>query len=60
MKTFKVQIEEQLSRTELVLAESEEEAYSKIKKSYFKEEIVLGENDFVQVDFIVIENNKFR
>ncbi|MEI6747392.1 MAG: DpnD/PcfM family protein [Methylococcaceae bacterium] len=56
MKTFKVQIEEQLSRTALVEAHTEEEAYSKIKKSYFDEEIILSDNDFVQVDFIVIEN----
>lgn len=56
MKTFKIQVEEQLSRSIEIIAHSEEEAILLVKQSYKNEEIVLDESDFVQVDFITLDN----
>ncbi|MFU8789197.1 MAG: DpnD/PcfM family protein [Methylobacter sp.] len=52
---FIIQIEEQLSRSIEIEANSEYEAISIIKKAYQAEDIVLDENDFVQVDFKMIK-----
>lgn len=51
MKKFIIQVEEQLSRSIEIEASSESEAISKVRELYFKEEIVLNENDFVTVEF---------
>jgi DpnD/PcfM-like protein len=55
MKKFIIQVEEQLSRSIEIEATSELEAISKVKKLYFKEEILLDENDFVTVEFLNAE-----
>jgi len=55
MKKFIIEIEEQLSKRIEIEANSEDEAYSLVRKMYYDEEIVLTENEFVQVDFNVIE-----
>jgi DpnD/PcfM-like protein len=52
MKKFTIQVEEQLSRSIEIEANSEFEAISKVRKLYFDEEIVLDENDFVTVEFL--------
>ena len=51
MKKFTIQVEEQLSRSIEIEANSESEAISEVRKLYFDEEIVLDEKDFVLVEF---------
>jgi hypothetical protein len=55
MKKFIIQVEEQLSRSVEVEATSEFEAISEVRRLYFKEEIVLDENDFIVVEFLNAE-----
>ncbi len=54
-KTFSIEIEETLSRTVEVEANSAEEAISKLKKSYQNQEIVLSSEDYVTTEFKEIE-----
>ncbi len=56
MNTFKIEVKETLSRIIEIEAISEDEAYFKVKEMYRNEEIVLDENDFVETDFIEIED----
>ncbi|MBK7986880.1 MAG: DpnD/PcfM family protein [Ignavibacteria bacterium] len=56
MQTFKIEVKETLSRIIEIEANSEDEAYLKVKGMYRNEEIVLDENDFVDTDFIEIED----
>lgn len=53
-KTFKIEIQETLSRIIEVEADNIDEAISKANEMYNNEEIVLSENDFVEtnIDFI--------
>ena len=51
MKKFTIQVEEQLSRSIEIEANSEYEAMLEVRKLYFEEKIVLNENDFVLVEF---------
>lgn len=51
IKTFNVQVVETLCRTVAVTAASEAEAVEKAKELYGKEEVILGEADFVGVEF---------
>lgn len=50
METFKIEVEEILSRVVEVAANSVDEAIEKIKKSYFDEELILAADDFISVD----------
>lgn len=50
-KTFSIEIEETLSRTVEVEANSAEEAISKLKKSYQNQEIILSSEDYVMTEF---------
>ena len=50
MKTFKVEIKETLSRIIEINATSIDEAVSKVKEMYRKEEVVLSWNDFVTTE----------
>ncbi len=54
-KTFSIEVEETLSRTVEVKAESVEEAISKLKELYHNEEIVLSSEDHVSTEFKEIE-----
>lgn len=56
METFKIEIQEFLSRVVEVEAESRDEAISKINVQYKKTEIVLDYNDFVEVNFLDINS----
>lgn len=56
METFKIEIQEFLSRVVEVVAESKDEAISKISDQYKKTDIVLDYNDFVEVNFIDINS----
>ena len=51
MKKYQIEIQEFLSIIIEIEANTEDEAISKIKESYYAEEIVLTENDFVTVEF---------
>jgi translation initiation factor IF-1 len=50
METFKIEIQEFLSRIIEIEANSNEEAIAKIKEMYRKEEIVLGSEDYVTTE----------
>lgn len=50
MQTFEVEIQEFLSRIIKIEANSSEEAISKVKEMYRKEEIVLGSEDYVTTE----------
>lgn len=54
METYKIEIQEFLSKIIEIEANTEDEAISKIKKLYYSGEIVLTENEFVAVEFIEI------
>ena len=56
MKTFKIEVQEFLSRVVEVDAESRSEAISKISVQYEQAEIVLNYNDFVEVNFLDINS----
>ena len=53
IKTYKVEIQEYLSRDVMVEAENEDEALEKIKRCYYDEEIVLYAEDYVETQFII-------
>ncbi len=46
MKTYKIEIEETLTKVVEVKAENQEEAYDKVYDQYVNEEIVLGSEDY--------------
>ncbi len=46
MKTYKIEIEETLTKVIEVKAENQEEAYDKVYEQYVNEEIVLGSEDY--------------
>lgn len=56
METFKIEVKEKLSRIIEIEANSMDEAYLKVKEMYRNEEIVLDANDYVDTDFIEIED----
>jgi hypothetical protein len=56
METFKIEVKEFLAKVVEIEAESSIEAISKINRMYKKDEIVLDYNDFVEVDFIDLNN----
>ena len=56
MKTYKIEIQEFLSRVVEVEATDLGDAFCMINKQYNKAEIVLDYNDFVEVNFIDIES----
>jgi len=55
MDTFLIKVQELLERVVKVEAKSLNEAISKAKEKYRKEEIVLDYNDFVNFDFFCID-----
>lgn len=55
MKTFKIEIQEFLSKIIEIEANTEDEAISKIKELYYADEIVLTENEFVTVEFNIFD-----
>lgn len=55
MKTFKIEVIETLSRTIEIEANSMDEAYSKVQEMYRDEEIVLDSDDYIDTEFIEIE-----
>jgi hypothetical protein len=54
MKTFIIEITETLQKQIQVEAESEEDAISKIRNQYQKEDIILDESDYVNTSFGVL------
>jgi len=56
MKTFEFEIKELLARTVEIEAETEDEAFRKIKEMYQKEEIVLDSSDYVDTEINKFEN----
>lgn len=55
MKTFKIEVKETLSRIIEVEADSIESAFSIVQDKYKVEEIVLDNDDFVDVEFLTLE-----
>lgn len=51
MKTFIIEITETLQRQIKVEADSDEDAISKIRNQYQKEDIILDESDYVNTQF---------
>ena len=47
METYKIEIKEFLSKIVEIEAKNVDEAISKVKEMYIKEEVILSENDFV-------------
>jgi hypothetical protein len=56
METFKIEVKETLSRTNEIEANSMEEALQKIEDLYQEQSIVLDAHDFVQVEFLKIQD----
>lgn len=50
MKTFKIEVQEFLSRIIEIKAENVDEAISKIKKMYQSEKIILDSDDYVKTE----------
>ncbi len=50
METFKIEVQEFLSRIVEIEAKNINEAVSRVKEMYRKEEIVLSENDYVTTE----------
>ncbi len=55
METFKIEIKETLSRIIEIDANSNEEALLKIEDLYKKQEIVLDADDYIETEFLKIE-----
>ena len=55
---FKVEITETLQYQEVIEAEDEQEAITKLKEKYHHQEIILNEENYVATDFKVIEKVK--
>lgn len=56
METFKIEVKETLSKIIEIEAISKEEALLKIEDLYYKQEIVLDADDFVEAEFLKIED----
>jgi len=56
MIKFKIEVQEYLSRTVEIEANNSDEALSKVKEQYQKEEIVLDAEDYVTTDITCFEN----
>lgn len=56
MATFKIEIQEFLSRIIEVEAETKDEAISKVRQLYRNEEIVLDSDDYVSTEIEVYDN----
>lgn len=56
MNTYKIEIQELLSRVIEIEASSAEEAIDKAREMYRAEEIVLDGDDYVDTEIIVVEN----
>ena len=54
MKTFKIEVQEFLSRIVEVEANSKDEAVSLVRKLYHNQEIVLDDSDFIHNEIDVI------
>lgn len=61
MKTYKIEIEEILTRVIEVEAENQEQAYDQVYEQYDNEEIVLDASDFNgDTKFYVLDDNNNR
>lgn len=58
METFKIEVQEFLSKIVEVKALNVEEAISKVKELYHKEEIVLDSGDYVTTEIEEYDTNK--
>lgn len=56
MVTFKIEVKETLSRIIEIQADSNEEALLKIEDLYKKQEIVLDADDFIETEFLKMED----
>ncbi len=56
MKTFKLEIQELLSRVVEIKAGSEVDAFLKIKEMYKKGEIILDSSDYIDTTIINLDN----
>ncbi len=56
MKTFKLEIQELLSRVIEIKAGSEVDAFLKIKEMYQKGEIILDSSDYIDTTIINLDN----
>ncbi len=56
MKIFEFEVKEMLSRIIKIKAETENEAYEKVKKMYQNEEIVLDNTDYLDTEIKKFEN----
>lgn len=57
MKIFEIEIQEYLSRVISIEAVNHDDAISKVKEKYRKEEIVLDYDDFVEVQYQLLANS---
>jgi len=57
MKTFKIEIIETLSKIIEIKSNSEDDAFEKVKEMYHDEEIILDNSDYVDTDFIKVDNS---
>ncbi|MGY6523518.1 MAG: DpnD/PcfM family protein [Mongoliitalea sp.] len=55
METFKIEVKETLSRIIEIEANSNEEALLKIEDLYKNQEIVLDADDFIETEFLKIQ-----
>jgi hypothetical protein len=55
METFKIEVQEFLSRIIEIEAKSAEEAISKVREMYRNEEIVLDSDDYVTTEIEIYE-----
>lgn len=55
MSKYKVEITETLQYQEIIEAQNEQEAITKLKEKYHNQEIILNEENYVSTDFEVIE-----
>lgn len=61
MKTYKIEIEETLTKVIEVEAENQEDAYDKVYEQYVNEEIVLGSEDFTDdTKFYLLDEDNNR
>lgn len=56
MEIFKIEVKETLSRIIEIEANSNEEALFKIEDLYKKQDIVLDADDFIETEFLKIED----
>jgi hypothetical protein len=58
METYKIEVKETLSRIIEIDANSFDEALEDVQKMYKNEEIILDNDDFVEVEFVHVNDSQ--